>query len=120
MADITIFSTEVFVADRSSADAQGIADIDAMVRKHCEAGGVTPLFVSQTQITPIFSPQDGSGWMYSVTATLEVAVTPEMIGAGLDALLQRCPDTATGDVSDQKMVAEIFKAMLAAKAGRAI
>ncbi len=43
----------------------------------------------------------------------EIEITPEMVGAGLVALLRRCPDSATGDISDQRMVAEIFKAMLA-------
>jgi hypothetical protein len=47
----------------------------------------------------------------------QIEVTPEMIEAGVEIYLQWCPDSGTGDRTDQKMVAEIFVAMTAAKLG---
>jgi hypothetical protein len=41
----------------------------------------------------------------------EIQITPEMIEAGLACYQARCPDTAIGDQTDRKMLAEIFRAM---------
>jgi hypothetical protein len=44
-------------------------------------------------------------------ARCHAEITHEMIDAGIDVLLQHCPDTATGDAVDRLMVAEIYKAI---------
>lgn len=44
----------------------------------------------------------------------QIEVTPEMIEAGVDAYLDFCPDSGTGDRTDQRMVAEIFRRMTGA------
>jgi len=51
----------------------------------------------------------------SSTGVPLIEATPEMIEAGIEAYLEWCPDSGTGDRTDQKMVAEIFAAMSAAK-----
>jgi hypothetical protein len=47
------------------------------------------------------------------TGVPQIEVTPEMIEAGVAVYLEWCPDSGAGDVTDQKMVAEIFSAMAA-------
>jgi hypothetical protein len=43
----------------------------------------------------------------------EIEITPTMVEAGIYVLLKHCPSSATGDISDQRMVAEIFEEMTA-------
>lgn len=49
-----------------------------------------------------------------------IVVTYEMVEAGIDVLLEHCPDSALGDYPDQKMVAEIYCAMAGRATGRGV
>ena len=44
-----------------------------------------------------------------------IEVTPEMLEAGVETYLEWCPNSGTGDRTDQKMIAEIFVAMAEAR-----